>query len=186
MSQAGIVNQASGPSPPGVATQFNTQNGNSVPLANILIINGIDSTENNNNGIITKGGVAGTGTQNEVDVVITNRITGSVTTSDATLTTIASFTLPAAGVYSFDFIVASFNTTDVLGAAYSLFVGIRGTGAAAVKLNLEDKIVNEEAGDTGCNISASVSGNSILIQATGIAAKTINWNAVGTYVYVGA
>lgn len=175
----------SGALPPSVPTSFVTQDGTAVPAANVLIVNGFDSTEDNDNGIITKGGVVGTGTANELDIVVTNRVTGSVTTSDATPITIASFVLPAIGVYAFDFNVASFNITDVLGAAYSLFVGIRSDGVTATKLNLEDKIVNEEIGDTACNVSASVSGNSILIQATGIAAKTINWKAVGTYVFVG-
>lgn len=176
----------SGALPPSVPTSFQTQNGTAVPAANVLIVNGFDSTQNNDNGIITKGGVVGTGTANELDVVITNRVTGTVTTTDATLTTIVTFVFPTTGVYAFDFNVASFNTTDVLGACYALFVGVRSDGVTATKLNLEDKIVNEETGDTGCNISAAVSGNSVLIQATGIAAKTINWNAVGTYVFVGA
>lgn len=186
MSQAGIISTSAGPVPPFVPTSFVTQNGTAVPAANVLIVDGFDSTENNDNGIITKGGVAGTGTANELDVVITNRVQGAVTTADATPTTIVSFTLPAAGVYAFDYNVASFNTTDTLGAAYSVFVGIRGNGVTATKVNLEDKIVNEEAGDTNCNVSVTTSGNAVLIQGTGIAGKTVKWNAVGTYVYVGA
>lgn len=173
--------------PPSVATSFTTNDGNTaVPIANNLLIYANDSTENNDNGILTKSGVAGTGTANEVDVILTNRVQGTVTTTDATTTSIISFTLPVAGVYAFDVNIASFNITDTLGAAYAVFVGVRGTGAAATKLNPEDKIVNEEVGDTGCDVTASVSGNSMLIQATGIAGKTIKWQAVGTYVYQGA
>lgn len=185
MSQFFVNSSSSGPVPPEVPTQFNTQNGNAVPAANILIINGFDSSENNDNGIITKGGVVGTGTANEVDIVLTNRIQGTVTTTNSTPTTIISYTLPAVGVYAFDVNIASYNITDTLGASYSVFVGIRGTGAVAVKLNLEDKIVNEEAGDTGCNVQVSISGNNVLFEAIGIAAKTVNWGAVGTYVFVG-
>jgi hypothetical protein len=184
MSQAGVINTSSGPVPPSVPTSFVTQNGTAVPALNILLVNGATSTENNTNGIISKGGVIGTGTSNEMDLVLTNRVTGSVTTTDATLTTLISFTLPAAGVYAFDVNIAALNTTDSLGASYALFVGVRGTGAAAVKLNLEDKIVNEEAGNTLCNSSVSVSGNNVLFQVTGIAGKTFKWSGVGTYVFV--
>lgn len=180
------VGISAGSLPPTVPMEFDTQNGNAVPAANILIVNGFDSTENNNNGIITKGGVVGTGTANEVDVVITNRVQSTVTTTDATPTTIITFTPTAVGVYSFDVNLASFNTTDILGASYSVFVGARSDGVTTTKLNLEDKISNEEAGDTACNVSVTSSGNSLLFQVTGIAGKTINWNAVGTYVYVGA
>jgi len=80
--------------PPSVPTQFNTQNGIATPSGNILIVNGFDSIENNNNGIITKGGVDGTGTVNEVDVVLTNRIVLTTTTADATPTTLNILTPP--------------------------------------------------------------------------------------------
>lgn len=185
MSQFYVNSNGSLPPPPPVPTQFNTQDGNAVPLANILIINGFDSTENNSNGIITKGGVVGTGIQNEVDVVLTNRIQGSVSTVDATPTTIITFPLTATGNYAFDINISAYNTTDTTGASYSLFVGVKSVGGVATKLNLEDKIVNEEVTMIPCNTSITASGNSMLVQVTGISAKSINWNAVGTYVYTG-
>ena len=185
MSQIYKTLTSSGPIPPNIPTSFTTQNGTATPAANILIINGFDSTENNDNGIITKGGVVGTGTSNEVDVVITNRIQGAVTTADATPTTIITFPLTAIGNYAFDINISAYNTTDTTGASYSLFVGVKSVGGVATKLNLEDKIVNEEITMIPCNTSITASGNSVLVQVTGIAAKSINWNAVGTYVYVG-
>lgn len=184
MSQIFKPLTSSGPIPPTIPTQFNTQNGNAVPAANILIVNGFDSTENNDNGIITKGGVVGTGTANEVDVVITNRITGSVTTTDATPTTIASFSLGVtAAVFTFDIQIASFNATDVNGDGYSIFGSARTDGAIASLCGTPDKVVNEEVADTA-DANMVVSGNNVIIQATGIAGKTHRWKVVANYVQV--
>ena len=178
MSQFFIAT-TSGNLPPSVPTSFPTDSGTAIPVANILNIFGNDSTANNANGIST------TGVGNTVTVVLSNRITGTITTTNDTPTDLITFLLPSIGVYAFDINVASYNTTDNLGATYGVFVGTRSNGVTATKLNLEDKIVNEEAGNTGCNVSITTSGNSIVIQATGIAGKTINWNAVGTYVLAG-
>jgi hypothetical protein len=179
------------PPPPTVATSYTTDvldnttsgPGTSIPASNILQLLGRETNQNNNNGIRTD---ADPNNGNVVYTELTNRVSGSVTTTDATVTTIISFTLPTTGNYSFDLNIAAYNTTDTLGAAYSMFVGFISVAGAATKLNLEDKIVNEQAGMTACNATATTSGNNILIQVTGIAAKTINWRAVGTYTFVGA
>jgi len=169
----------SGPVPPSVATSYVTNSGTAVPAANILNVLATDTTANNTQGIFT------TGSGNTVTVDLSNRVRGTATTTDATPATLISFALPAVGSYSFDINVANFNTTLVAGAAYSVFVGARSDGVNAVKFNLEDKIVNEEAADAPCNVQVSVSGNNVILQAVGIAGSTINWNAVGTYVFVG-
>ncbi len=183
MSQI-IKNLASGPVPPTVATSYVTNAGIAVPAANVLNVFGNDSS-NTDTSVNNLAGITSKGSGNTVTYFLTNRITGTVTTTDATPTTLVSFALPTTGVYAFDFSISSFNTTDVLGASYKVFVGNRTNGATATKLNLEDKIVNEEAGNTGCNITTTTSGNNFIIQATGIAGKTINWVAVGTYVFAG-
>lgn len=178
----------SGSLPPSVPTEFDTQLGNAVPAANILIVNGFDSTENNVNGIITKGGVVGTGTANEVDVIITNRLQGTVTTANATPTTVISFPLGATpGLYTFDVQIAGYDTTDAEGVGYFISGSVRTTGAAAVVIGTPDKVVNEEASPvdlTPCDANLTVSANNALIQVTGIAAKNIDWNCVATYVFV--
>ena len=184
MSQIYKTINSGGPIPPQIPTEFDTQNGNAVPAANILIINGFDSSENNTNGIITKGGVVGTGVSNEVDVVITNRVKGSVTTSNATPTTIASFSLGATpAVFTFDIQIACFNITDVNGDGYAIFGTARTDGATATLCGSPDKVVNEEVADTA-DANLVVSGNTIIIQATGIAGKTHHWRTVALYVEV--
>ncbi len=186
MSQIYKTLSSGGPIPPVIPTSFVTQNGTAVPAANILIVNANDSTENNNNGIITKGGVVGTGTSNEVDVIITNRVQGSTTTIGATTSTIISFTPTVIGTYAFEFRISAYNTTSLLGGGASLFGAIRFDGVNSNICDLFDEINNDEGSMSNTDLSVSSSGASMLLQATGYAAQTINWAAVGLYTFVGA
>ncbi len=185
MSEFHIASQ-SAPPPPQVPTSFVTQNGTAVPAANILLVDGFDSTENNANGIITKGGVVGTGTANEVDIVLTNRIQGTVTTAGAVTSAIVTFTPTVIGTYSFEVRIAAYNTTASLGAAYSLFGSARFDGVNSNLIDIVDKITNEEGAMSAANSSFTVSGANILVNGIGYAAQTINWGAVGLYTFVGA
>lgn len=183
MSQAGILNRASGPVPPAVATSYVTQNGTAVPLANILIVNGFDSTENNDNGIITKGGVVGTGTSNEVDIVITNRITGTATTTDAaTPQVLYSFSLGATpGAYLIEVRLVAYNVTDAIAAGYTSFRLTKTDGIIATDVSATPGFISEETTMTGVLAVNSVSGNNLLLTVNGLAGKTINWLALTTY-----
>lgn len=183
------VGLTAGSLPPSVATQFNTQDGNATPLANILIINGFDSTQNNDNGIITKGGVVGTGTANEVDIVLTNRVTGSVNTVGLVTSPIITFTPTVIGTYAFEFRVAAYNETSSLGAGYSIFGTARFDGANSNLCGTPDKVVNEEGTMSSANVTMTVSGANILLNGvgyvSGITNQDINWTAVGLYTFIG-
>ncbi len=180
-----FVGTTAGSLPPVVPTQFNTQNGNATPLANILIVNGFDSTEDNANGIITKGGVVGTGTANEVDIVVTNRIQGTTSTAGATTSSIITFTPTITGTYAIECRISAYNTTASLGAGYSLFGTARFDGVNSNLCGTPDKIVNEEGAMASANITMTVSGANILINGAGYALQSINWSAVGLYTFVG-
>lgn len=185
MSQIYKPLTSSGPIPPIIPTSFVTDNGTAVPSANILLINGKTSNENNNNGVISKGGVVGTGTSNEVDVVLTNRVSGSVTTADATVTAVTTFSLGATpGVYNFDIQIAGYDLTDVAGCGYFISGSVRTTGAAAVLVGTPDKITNEEASTIGCDANLTVSGNNAVVTVTGIAGKSIDWRSLSQYIFV--
>ena len=185
MSQAGQINSASGPVPPAVATSYVTDNGTAVPALNILIVKGNDSTENNANGVLTKGGVVGTGTSNELDVILTNRLQGTVTTAGAVTSTIISFTPTVVGTYAIEARIAAYNTTGSLGAGYSLFGTARYDGVNSNLCGTPDKIINEEGAMSAANITMTVSGANILINGVGYAAQSINWSTVGLYTFVG-
>lgn len=189
MSQV-IKNLASGPVPPAVPTSFVTQDGTAVPLANVLIVNGFDSVENNDNGIITKGGVVGTGTSNEVDVIITNRVQGTNSTLGAATSTIITFSPTVIGTYAIEYRVAAFNTTASLGSGASVFGAIRYDGVNSTVCDLFDEISNDEGDMSAIDIAVVASGADILLQGTGYQLlgvdQAINWGAVGLYTFVGA
>lgn len=176
---------ATGPVPPAVPTSFVTQNGTAVPAANILIVNGFDSTENNDNGIITKGGVVGTGTANEVNVIITNRLQGSAQTVDVGTGDIITFTPTVVGTYAIEYRIAAYNTTSLIGAGYNLFGAIRFDGANSNICDPTDEINNEEGAMTNADAGVVVSGANVILRATGYAGQTINWSAVAMYTFIG-
>lgn len=175
----------SGSLPPDVPIDFVTQNGTAVPAANILIVNGASSTQNNTNGIISKGGVIGTGTSNEVDIVITNRFQGSTSTVGVATSAMITFTPTVIGTYAIEARVAAYNTTSTIGAAYSVFVGVRFDGVNSNLTGIADVIDNEEGGMSAANVTVTVAGANVLINGVGYALQTINWGAVGLYTFVG-
>ncbi len=156
-------------------------------MANVLIVNGFDSTENNDNGVITKGGIVGTGTANEVDIVLTNRLQGSGNTTGVGVTTVdlITFSLGATpATFVIDSNICAFNASTPAGAGYSIFGTVRTTGVAASLVGTPDKINNEDASMVAAAVDYVVSGNNMIIRGTGVNLLSINWSAVATYVTV--
>lgn len=183
MSQAGIINTTVGPSPPTVATSYVTDvNSPAIPALNILNVIGGDTSDSDNFGIRTDGSSG----SNTLTVQLTNRVRGNVTTTNATPTTIATLVLSATpGVYEINGSVAAFDVTDTAGASYSFTSGIRSTGALAIEIGTQFSTNFEELAMETADINVTVSGNSILIQVIGIAAKTIDWDCLFTYRFIG-
>lgn len=182
MSQAGINNISTGPVPPAVPTSFVTDvNSPSVPIANVENVLGGTTTTNNTNGIQTNGSSG----SNTLTVQLTNRKSGSVTTTDATPTTLISFTAGAvATVYQIEARIAAFDATDVAGAGYLIEGAVRTDGATTTLITPVDFTLSEEAPISTADIDLVVTGNTFVIQVTGIAGKTIRWSGFLTYVQV--
>lgn len=185
-----FVNSSAAPLPPGVPTEFQTQDGTATPLANSIIIDAFDSEEDVDNGIITRrGGVDGTGPVNEVSIIITNRIQGTEQTSGAQTLPIITFTPTVIGTYAIEVRVSAYNTTPVLGlgAGYSMFAAIRFDGTDSHLCQTPDRIVNEEGTMTNanCTITVSGSGPDVFVNGVGYIGQVINWAAVGLYTFVG-
>lgn len=179
MSQAGIVNLAAGPVPPFVPTSFVTNvNSPSVPIANIENVLGGQISSNNINGIQTDGSSGG----NTLTIQLTNRIEGTVTTIDATPTTLTSFALPATGIYSFIIQVLGNRPADGLGVSYFIQGAVRTNGGFATLVGVPTKFINEDI--AVCDANLIVSGNNVIVQVIGEAISTISWRALSTYIFV--
>lgn len=181
MSQI-IKGVTAGNLPPSVPTSFITDvRSPAIAIANILNSIGGTTTANSINGIRTDGGNG----SNTLTTQLTNRLTGLVTTVGAVTSAIVIFPLTVIGTYAVECRIAAYNTTGSLGAGYSLFGTVRFDGVNANLCGTPDKIINEEGSMSSANITMTVSGGNILINAVGYSAQTINWSAVGLYTFVG-
>lgn len=186
----------SGPIPPTIATTYTTQDGNAVPSSNVLLVKAFDSTENNDNGIATKGGVAagdppGTGATNELDIYLTNRYSGSVTTTDDTPTQVLILSIPLyPAVYNFVGTMNLFDVTNVLGSVINYSYSFRttdvlGLPGVPVQLNPFDQNIQEDPGTGGTFVfNINGAGQTFAISVTGVAATTMKWKFTGTFTVV--
>ena len=176
MSQAGDISAIAGPVPPSVPTSFVTDSGTAVPALNILNVLGNDTTSNNDNGI------SSIGSGNTVTYQLTNRQTGTVTTADATVTTILTVPMGATpGTFYVYGNVQAFDGVTPSSAAYSFSGGYRTSGVAATELGTEFHDTFQDSTLSTSDIFLTTSANNILVQVQGIVALSINWNAILEY-----
>lgn len=176
------ISSTAAPPPPVVATSYVTDNGTAIPSANVLNVKAIFSTQNNANGILTQ---ANPNLSNNLQVVITNRLQGTVTTVGLVTSAMITFTPTVIGTYAIEVRIGAYNTTSSLGAGYSVFGSVRFDGVNSNLCGTPDKIVNEEGAMSSANVTITVSGANILVNGVGYAAQTINWSGVGLYTFVG-
>ncbi len=126
-------------------------------------------------------------------VPATNTITWTLdnynnqTTTTTNATPDVSMTIPlgaVAGVYTVDVNVSAYNVTDSAAAGFSLFGTVKTDGAVGTLIGVPDKIVNNEVAMATSDANIIVSGNNMVIQCTGILAKTINWRAITFYTFI--
>ncbi len=180
MSQAGIISTTSGPVPPTVATKYTADDlTTATPSSNNLNLFSSETNANNDNGIrsIASGST--------VTYQLTNRITGTVTTTDATPTTLVSLSLGATpGTYTVTGNLCAYDLTDVAGGSYDYEGAAITDGVTATELGSETRNIFESAAMATSDFSFGVSGNTASIVVTGIAGKTIHWSALFNYRFV--
>lgn len=189
MSQIIKTLTSGGPIPPNIPTSFVTDvNSPAVPAANILDVFGGTTTANNSNGVRTDGSSG----SNVLTVQLTNRATGSATTTGAASTNLITLALGATpGVYTFDITIAGFAKTGVgtpLGCGFTIVGAVRTDGAAATLIPTQVVDHFEEGAlGTPSQVTAvlAVSGNNAVVTVTGksdgAAGFVIDW--VGTLLY---
>lgn len=170
----------SGPVPPSVATQYTADDSSTAtPVANNLNVFSNDTNVNNDNGIQTRA------SGDTLTIQLTNRVTGTVTTTDATPTSLISLSLGATpGTYLVQGDLTAYNLTDTAGSSYT-FVGSAITdGVTATEIGVENKNVFEQAAMITADFNIGVTGNTAFLEVIGIAGKTIHWDALFTYRFV--
>lgn len=181
--------------------EIDTQSGNATPIANIILFNAYDTTENNLYGIETKGNTnggnpPGTGAGNETDVYLTNRfhsqtspgVAGSVTTTDATPTTIATCPMPLfPAVYQFIVNLVAYDVTDNSGGSVVGTVSFLTNGGPPDVLGPDDFIIQQSSGGTfpaATAVTLQGTATTFNVIVRGVAATTIRWLCHGTYTVV--
>ncbi|NCN42680.1 hypothetical protein GW916_15695 [bacterium] len=162
-------------SSPSVATSYVTDSGTATPAANILNVLGDDTTEYNANGITTLG------VGDTVTILLTNRLQGTGSTSGAVTDDIVTFSLGATpGTFRVFGNAAAFNASTPASAGYRIEATTRTDGVTAT---LVGSLVapQEDADLAAASLDAVVSGNNLIIRATGVAGLSINWSTSATY-----
>jgi len=174
MSQAGIYDDSATPLPD-IETLTGDSGGPVGPNAGNINVFGVDSATNIDNGITT----VGTPGSSLLEVTLTNRTTGTVTTSDATLTTIQTFALGATpGVFYVYGNVQCFSSGSSVGGAFSFSGGYRTDGATVIELGTEFHDDFKDVSLNTADIFLDVSGSDVLLQVQGVAATTLDWNSL--------
>jgi hypothetical protein len=178
------------PPPPNVATSYTTNynanftaTGTAIPQANVLNVIGGSNSINNDNGIATQ---ANPNMMGNLITLLTNRLFGAQTSSGTTPLNLITFTLTASGpaVYRFAFDITGRDTVSGLGVGYTLDGSARTDGTTATVIAVPFIDHDEDSPFLLAEIDLIVSGNSVILQVTGIGVETIAYKAVGTYVVV--
>ncbi len=168
--------------PPAVPTSFVTDDGTAIPALNILNVNGIDSTEDNSNGILTRATPA---SGNVLQIILTNRLAGTGTSTNASVLNLSTLTLgSSAGVYRFQFYISGRDTVSGDGIGYTVFASAKTNGVTATIISTPFVDNDEDASLVAASADFVASGNTVILQVTGVAGRTINYSSVGTYVVV--
>lgn len=172
--------RTSGPPPPGSVTDLSGDTGtNPVPPdgANNINVFGDPTAP----GIVTRGDIA----SNTIFIGLQNPTTcGTGQTINTGTVDLVTIPLGAsAATYSMDATVAGKAATasGVGGTATGTF---RTNGAAATLINSVDLVINRDLAIAGASFTLVVSGNDIILRATGSLGSVINWKGCVSYVSV--
>ena len=172
----------SGPVNPIIPTSFITDSGTVIPALNSMNVNGGSLTTNSANGITATANPNGSA---NMVINLTNRLAGNTTTAGAVTGNVITFGLGASVAsyrFSFDVVGRDTATGDTVG--YTVFGSAKTSGAAASIVATPFIDNDEDASLLAASINLIASGNNVILQVTGVAARTISFRAVGEYVVI--
>lgn len=182
MSQISKPGSGGGPVPPTVPEQFVTDDGTAIPAANSLNVLGGSSSINVDNGIQTQ---ANPNLSDNLDIVLTNRLTGSATSTNASVENIVTFPLGATDAcYRFQFLITGRDTATNDSAGYTMFASAKTDGATASVVATPFTDNDEDPALLLATVGLIASANNVILQVTGVAGQTIAYKTVGSYVVV--
>jgi hypothetical protein len=105
-------------------------------------------------------------------------IAGTVQTTTASTTTAASFTPPDSTVSVLDVTVSGRKSDGTQGAGYRLAGTFRRSGGTVTQIG-STSVLSTQEDDSAWDAAFNISGTSIQVSVTGVAATTIDWKARG-------
>ena len=108
-----------------------------------------------------------------------------VTTSDATVTTLATIACPLDRLYTLDLLVSAREASRAFSVAWRLLVTVSSDGAAAT---VEDVLVvgPTDGGASGCSVTVDASGTNARVRITGLGGTSITWGVQGAVQRIGS
>lgn len=168
--------------PPTVPEAFVTDIGTAIPAANILNVNGVDSTVNNDNGIYTQ---ANPDLSDNLEVVLSNRIVVTSTTSDGAgqTQTVTLFTPTAGKSISFSMLVTGYDSVNDETVGGELIGVARSVGGTLTVVGTNDTFKEADVAILAADWDVIDAASPILeAQFVGVAGRTITWKALFEYI----
>lgn len=125
---------------------------------------------------ITKAISVDLGTVSNSD--ITYPIAGSLSTTNATETTLASYTTTTDKLHVIEVDVVAYDHSGAQGAGYKLAGLFRNNGGTLSQLGMTTSIMSTES-PAGLACAFDMSGTAVRVRVTGIAATTFTWDCTG-------
>lgn len=155
-------------STPSVATQYVTDSGTAVPVANIL-------------NVVTPGGgtqgVMTTGSGNTITITVTDTAyTGTATTVGA-VNAVLNINIPVAtnSCMSVRANIVAYDSANGLGAGGEMLATIRNVAGVLTVVGVPDKTVNSDGALVAVSWTLISSGTNAQVQVTGVAGHTLDW-----------